>query len=47
MEAITGPYDLIVALEGDDLNAIGGGVTEGIQRIAGVKRTTTCLVVNL
>ena len=46
-EAVTGPFDAIAVLESDDLDEMGRAVTEGIQRLQGVHRTTTCLVIKL
>ena len=46
-EAVTGPFDVIALLESDDLDKMGRAVTEGIQRLQGVQRTTTCLVIKL
>ncbi|HLA18148.1 MAG TPA: Lrp/AsnC ligand binding domain-containing protein [Dehalococcoidia bacterium] len=43
-ETVTGPFDVIALLESEDLDRLGRAVTEGIQRIYGVERTTTCLV---
>jgi DNA-binding Lrp family transcriptional regulator len=45
LDAVTGPYDYIAVLEGPSLDEIGQLVTEGIGRIDGVTRTTTCLAV--
>jgi DNA-binding Lrp family transcriptional regulator len=47
VDAVTGPYDVIALLEADDLDKLGRVVTEGIQQVDGVQRTTTCLVVRL
>ncbi|HKZ50883.1 MAG TPA: Lrp/AsnC ligand binding domain-containing protein [Dehalococcoidia bacterium] len=47
VDTVTGPYDLIVQLETDDLDKLGIFITEEIQRIEGVQRTTTCLSVRL
>jgi DNA-binding Lrp family transcriptional regulator len=47
VEAVTGPFDIIALLESDDLDKMGRAVTEGIQRLQGVQRTTTCLVIKL
>ena len=47
VDTVTGPYDVICLLEADDLNKLGRCITEGIQSVAGVKRTTTCLSVQL
>lgn len=47
VDAVTGPFDVIALLESDDLDRVGRAITEGIQRVDGVQRTTTCLVVLL
>ncbi len=47
IDAVTGPYDIIVTLEGPDLNAIGDLVTSNIHTIPGIVRTVTCLAVSL
>jgi DNA-binding Lrp family transcriptional regulator len=47
VDTVTGPFDVIVQLEADDLDRLGNCITDGIQAIAGVKRTTTCLAVRL
>ena len=47
VDAVTGPFDVIALLESDDLDKLGRAITEGIQRVEGVQRTTTCLVVRL
>ncbi len=47
VDAVTGPFDVIALLESDDLDKLGRVITEGIQRVDGVQRTTTCLVVRL
>ena len=43
----TGPFDVIVQLEADDLDKLGKSITEDLQTLDGVQRTTTCLSVNL
>lgn len=43
VDAVTGPYDVIVVMEAADLNAIGELVTSQIHTIQGVLRTVTCL----
>ena len=45
MDAVTGPYDFIVVLEGPSLDAIGQVVTESIGVVDGITRTTTCVAV--
>ena len=47
VDTVTGPYDVIVQMEAEDLDKLGQAITEGIQRIEGVARTTTCLAVRL
>ena len=47
VDIVTGPFDVIVQLEADDLDKLGNCITDGIQRVEGVQRTTTCLAVNL
>ncbi len=47
VDTVTGPYDVIVQVEADDLDKLGSAITEGIQSIDGVQRTTTCLSVKL
>ena len=47
VDTVTGPYDVIVQLEADDLDRLGNCITDGIQRVEGVQRTTTCLSVRL
>ncbi len=47
VDTVTGPYDVIVQMEAEDLDKLGNCITDGIQRIEGVQRTTTCLAVRL
>lgn len=47
VDTVTGPYDVIVQLEAEDLDKLGRCITEGMQRVEGVQRTTTCLAVRL
>ena len=47
VDTVTGPYDVIVQMEADDLDKLGNCITDGIQSIEGVQRTTTCLAVRL
>lgn len=43
IEIVTGQYDVVVKVTHDDLESVGNVVTDGIQKLAGVQRTTTCL----
>lgn len=47
VDTVTGPYDVIALIEADDLDRLGVFITEGIQKVSGVARTTTCLSVRL
>ncbi len=40
---VTGPYDVVVVLEGSDLQQISNFVTDSIHTKKGVVRTTTCV----
>jgi DNA-binding Lrp family transcriptional regulator len=43
--AVTGPYDIIVLVEGSDVNVLGEFIVSRIQKVAGVLRTMTNIVV--
>lgn len=45
VDAVTGPYDIIALVEGENMNAIGELVVSEIQNVPGVSRTLTCLIV--
>ncbi len=47
VDTVTGPFDVIVQLEADDLDELGKCITGDIAGIDGVQRTTTCLAVSL
>ena len=40
---VTGPYDVIVVLEGEDVDEISDTVAQEIHHHTGVTRTTTCV----
>lgn len=44
---VTGPYDVIVKAEAEDVNELGKMVVSRIQGIEGITRTLTCPVVDL
>ncbi len=46
-EAVTGPYDVIVFVEAEDVDALGQLVVTAIQPVEGIVRTLTCPVINL
>ena len=43
VDRVTGPFDVIALLEGNDINAISDIVTSEIHSLEGVVRTTTCI----
>jgi DNA-binding Lrp family transcriptional regulator len=47
VDTVTGPFDVIVQTESDGLDELGIYITDGIQKVAGVQRTTTCLSIRL
>jgi DNA-binding Lrp family transcriptional regulator len=46
-EGVTGPYDVIAAVEAPTMNDLGRMVVRDIQQIAGITRTITCPVVKI
>lgn len=46
-EDVTGPYDVIVRAESDDVDALGRLVVARVQNVNGITRTLTCPVVKL
>jgi|UniRef100_A0A7C3UR17 DNA-binding Lrp family transcriptional regulator len=45
IDAISGPFDIIVSLTAPDFNTLGKIVIDKIQSIPGVERTLTCQVI--
>ncbi len=45
VDQVTGPYDVIAVIEGEDLTVIGELVTARIPLVPGLSRMVTCLVV--
>ena len=43
-DAITGQYDVIASFEALDFAVLGSAVVDKIQRLDGVRRTVTCVV---
>ncbi len=43
-DAITGQYDVIARFEARDFAVLGSAVIDKIQKLDGVRRTVTCLV---
>ena len=46
-DATLGPYDVFLYAEKSDVEAMGNFVTDEVQAVPGVQRTTTCLSVKL
>ena len=44
---VTGPYDIVAIVEGQDANAVGNTVTGRIHAIPGIARTVTCLRIEI
>jgi DNA-binding Lrp family transcriptional regulator len=44
-EDVTGPYDVIVRAEADNVDKLGRLVASGIQSVEGITRTLTCPIV--
>ena len=47
VHVLTGPYDLIIRIEADDVDGLGKLVLNKIQAVGGISRTLTCPVVQL
>ena len=47
VEMVTGPFDVICLVEADNLERLGSCITDSIQTVVGVKRTTTCLTIQV
>jgi DNA-binding Lrp family transcriptional regulator len=46
-EDVTGPYDVIVRAEAEDVDQLGQLVVAQVQGVSGITRTLTCPVVKL
>ncbi len=47
VELVTGPFDVICLVEAENLERLGSCITDSIQTVVGVKRTTTCLTIQV
>ena len=45
VDVVTGPYDIIALISGDDISVVGDVVTGHIHTVPGVVRTVTCVAV--
>lgn len=46
-EDVTGPYDVIVRAQAENVDELGRLVAANIQRVPGITRTLTCPVVHI
>lgn len=46
-EDVTGPYDVIVRVEGATMDELGSLVVSQIQTVPGITRTLTCPIVRI
>ncbi|MFI5957283.1 Lrp/AsnC family transcriptional regulator [Cryptosporangium sp. NPDC051539] len=47
VDAVTGPYDVIVLTQAETVDELGSLVVSKVQSVAGITRTLTCSVVHL
>ncbi len=45
VDTVTGNFDIIAVLLAPDVDSIGKAVSDSIQSVEGVAKTTTCLVI--
>jgi hypothetical protein len=45
-EYVTGPYDVVVRIGGDDEQALQSTVVPSVQQVTGITRTLTCPIAN-
>ena len=45
VDVVTGPYDIIAVVSGEDMSVVGNVVTGNIHTVGGVVRTVTCVAV--
>ena len=45
VDVVTGPYDIIAVVTGEDMSVVGELVTGHIHTVPGVVRTVTCVAV--
>lgn len=46
-EDVTGPYDVIVRAEAQNVDELGALVVANVQKVTGITRTVTCPVVHI
>lgn len=45
VDVVTGPYDIIATINGEDISVVGDLITGRIHTVSGVVRTVTCVAV--
>ncbi|MBU8833739.1 Lrp/AsnC family transcriptional regulator [Mycolicibacterium goodii] len=45
-EYVTGPYDVVLRISADTLEALRTDVVSSVQQVAGITRTLTCPIAN-
>ena len=43
VDAVTGPYEFVIRVTAEDLEALSRLIRDGIQQVPGVASTTTCI----
>ena len=46
-DAVLGPYDIIVELEGDSVDSLGKLITAHLHKVDGIERTLTCQTIRV
>jgi DNA-binding Lrp family transcriptional regulator len=47
VDAVTGPYDVVVLTEAESVDDLGSMIVSKVQAVPGIQRTLTCSVVHL
>ena len=47
VDAVTGPYDVVVLAESNSVDELGKMIVSAVQMVPGITRTLTCSVVHL
>jgi DNA-binding Lrp family transcriptional regulator len=47
VDAVTGPYDVVVLTEAHNVDELGSMIVSRVQLVSGITRTLTCSVVRL
>jgi DNA-binding Lrp family transcriptional regulator len=46
-DVVTGPYDIVVRVEAEEIDGLGKLIAAKVQAVVGVSRTLTCPVLHL